>query len=133
MSAFSDRIRGQKKGHLFRVADLEHGERTLTITHLDEQMEIFGETKDILNFAETGQQLQINQTVAEWLLDTLGDEPDAWTGKQVVLHLAEYQYNNKTERGIRLKLPGSGDGTALPSRKAVSPPRKPEFDDDMPY
>src|SRR5262249_31950251 len=61
MSAFSDRVRSQEKG-FFKVADLEGGEKTLTISHLDEEMQVFGKTVDILNFVETGRQLQLNQT-----------------------------------------------------------------------
>jgi hypothetical protein len=133
MSAFSDRIRNQKKG-FFKVADFEDGkELTLTINHLDEEVEMFNEKKDILNFVETGQQFIVNQTIAEWLIDNLGDDPETWPDKRVTLFLAQFSFKGETKQGIHLKLPGSGDGTALPSRKAVSPPRKPEFDDDIPY
>ena len=113
MSAFSERVRSQKKG-FFKVADLEGGkELTLTISHLDEEMEIFNEVKDILNFVETGQQLQLNQTTAEWLIDNLDDDPEKWPGKRVTLYLAKYEYKGKTDKGIRLKRPppGTGDGT----------------------
>jgi len=128
MSAFSDRVRSQKKG-FFKVADFEDGkELTFTISHLDEEMQVFKETKDILNFVETGQQLQLNQTVAEWLIDNLGDDPEKWAGKKVVLHLAPYTYENETKLGIRLKLPppGTGDGV-VPVR-----PRK-DMDDEIPF
>ena len=126
MSAFSDRVRSQRKG-FYKVSDLEGGkELTLTISHLDEEMEVFKETKDILNFVEDGRQLQINQTVAEWLIDNLGDDPEKWPGKKVVLHLAPYTYEGETKQGIRLKLPppGTGDG-AVPVR-----PRK---DAEVPF
>jgi hypothetical protein len=56
MSAFSDRVRNRKTG-FFKVADLEGGkESILTISYLDEEVEMFGKTVDILNFVETGQQ-----------------------------------------------------------------------------
>jgi hypothetical protein len=74
MSAFSDRVRSGKKGY-FKVADLEGGERTLTISRLDEEMMVFDKSVDLLNFVETGQQLQLNQTTSEWLLSNLGDDP----------------------------------------------------------
>jgi hypothetical protein len=106
MSAFSEKIRGKESG-FFKVADLENGERTLSISHLDEDVVLFGEVKDVLNFVETGKQLQLNQTVSEWLLDNLGDDPASWEGKKVVLHLGEYTYNKEKKLGVRLKLPGA--------------------------
>jgi len=113
MSAFSDRVRSNKTG-FFRVADFEGGERTLTIKHLDEELEVFGETKDVLNFVETGQQLQLNQTTSEWLINQLGDDPAKYSGKHVTLYLAEYEYNKEKKLGIRLKLPGTVSGEVLP-------------------
>ena len=127
MSAFSDRIRSQKKG-FFKVADFEGvgKELTLTVSHLDEEVELFGEKKDILNFVETGQQLQLNQTTAEWLIDNLGDDPEKWPGKRVTLYLAEYEYNKEKKLGIRLKLPppGTGDGVV---------PVRPRKDAEVPF
>jgi hypothetical protein len=140
MSAFSERIRSQKKG-LFKVADLEGGkELTLTISHLDEEMEMFGKTVDILNFQETGQQLQLNFTTAEFLLDNFGDDPSNYADKKVTLYLANYEYNRETKLGIRLKLPGlpaavlaaeqhqRGDG-----QTRVRPERKADLDDEIPF
>jgi hypothetical protein len=137
MSAFSNRVRSQKKG-FFKVADLEGGEMILTISRLDEEMEVFGETKDLLNFEETGQQLQLNQTTSEWLLDNLGDDPEKYSGKQVTLFLAEYEYNKEKKLGIRLKLPGAATQTATPPTGKRSAPsagngNKPAFDDEVPF
>ena len=145
MSKFSERIRSQESG-FFRVADLEGGEKTLTISHLDEELELFGEQKDVLNFTETGRQLQLNQTTSEWLLDNLGEDPQTYPGKRVTLHLAPYQYKGETKQGIRLKLPGSphpaaasrpgaqasvlGDGQPRPAPK---PSRKDDMDDSIPF
>src|SRR5262249_12570415 len=75
MSAFSHRVRANRT-RLFKVADFDGGkEQTFTISLLDEAMEMFGKTGDLLNFKETGQQLQLNLTTAEWLLDNFGDDP----------------------------------------------------------
>jgi hypothetical protein len=137
MSAFSERIRGQKKG-FFKVADFDGGrETTLTISRLDEEMEVFGKTVDVLNFVETGQQLQLNQTTSEWLLGNLGDDPEAWNGKRVTLFLGEYEFNKERKLGIRLKLPGdasparaeTGAGT-VPVKRARSADLD---DDDIPF
>jgi hypothetical protein len=135
MSAFSDRVRSQKKG-FFKVADFEGGkEETHVISHLDEEMEMFGKTMDILNFIDTGRQFQLNQTNAEFLLDAFGDDPQAWNGKRVTLHLAEYEYNREKKLGIRLKLPDApparaetGDG-AVPVKRT----RSADLDDEIPF
>jgi hypothetical protein len=139
MSAFSDRVRNQKKG-FFKVADLEGGkEITLMISRLDEEMEMFGKTVDILNFIETGQQLQLNQTTSEFLLDAFGDNPEAWSNQRVTLYLAPYEYNKETRLGIRLKLPGApalGDGQTRAAAGAQSAPRadrKTDLDDEIPF
>jgi hypothetical protein len=133
MSAFSERIRSHKKG-FFKVADLEGGkERTLTIARLDEEVEIFGETKDILNFVETGQQLQLNQTTSEWLLNNLGDDPEKYPGNKVVLHLAEYLFEGNKKLGIRLKLPGAPALVDGPTRARPAADRKTDLDDEIPF
>ena len=146
MSAFSERIRSQSKG-FYKVADFEDGrEVTHTISHLDEAMEMFNKTVDILNFSDTGRQLNVNQTNAEWLLNKLGNNPEQWAGKKVTLYLAEYEYGDKKGQTIRLKLPGDatkpaakegtiippqGDGAAKTSARSAS--RKADMDDEVPF
>jgi hypothetical protein len=139
MSAFSDRIRSNKTG-FFRVADLEGGkELTLTISHLDEELEIFGKTVDVLNFTETGQQLQLNQTNAEFLLDSFGDNPGTYSGKRVTLFLGEYEYNKQKKKGIRPKLPGTADAATQVSARSPNPKadrkpdRKADLKDEIPF
>jgi hypothetical protein len=134
MSAFSDRVRGNKTD-FFRVADLEGGERTFTIKHLDEELEVFGETKDVLNFVETGQQLQLNQTTSEWLLDNLGDDPAKYPGHRVTLYLAEYKYKDKTDKGIRLKKPRTVSGEVAQTRSPnpKGDRSKPDLNDEVPF
>jgi hypothetical protein len=149
MSAFSERIRSQTKG-LYKVADLEGGkEVTHTVSHLDEEMEMFGKVLDILNFTDTGKQLSVNQTNAEFLLDKFGDDPEKWAGQSVTLYLGEYEYNKEKKRGIRLKLPGTksaakegvvippahGDGASKTPARSASPKRdrKTDLDDEIPF
>jgi hypothetical protein len=146
MSAFSERVRSKESG-FFKVADLEGGkELTLTIDRLDEEMEIFNEMKDVLNFRETGKQFQLNQTTSEWLLDNLGDDPETYAGKKVTLYLGEYEFKKEKKLGIRLKLPGapapkppaprsettaSGNGGGYDA--AAKPSRGKDLDDEIPF
>jgi hypothetical protein len=133
MSAFSDKIRNRKTG-FFRVNDID-GELTLTIKHLDEDLEVFGERKDILNFEEVGQQLALNQTTAEWLIGNLGDDPAMWPGKRVTLYLAEYEYKGEVKQGIRIKRPGASTSERKPpfGNAPAGNGSKTGFDDAIPF
>lgn len=146
MSAFSDRIQAQRDAQqetgLFKVDDFKpNKELLLTIRHLDEQVEMFGKQVDLLNFVETGRQLQLNWTTSQWLIDNLGSDPKDWPDKQVVLHLAQYEYNKEKKLGIRLKKPGAVSGEVLPPEqaRARSPnpkgngDRKSDLDDTIPF
>jgi hypothetical protein len=107
MSAYSERIRSQANKGFYKVADLDGGkEVTHVISHLDEEVEMFDKKMDILNFVDTGRQLQINLTNAEFLLDAFGEDPETWNGQRVTLYLGEYEYQKEKKLGIRLKLPG---------------------------
>ena len=150
MSAFSERIQAQreqqKETGIFKIADFPSGkELLLTVRHLDEQVAMFGKEVDLLNFVETGRQLQLNWTTSQWLIDNLGDDPEDWPGKQVALYLGEYEYNREKKFGIRLKLPGTAkpaakEGTIIPpqgdgaaKKPARSASRKDDFDDSIPF
>ena len=147
MSAFSERVQAQreeqkekqKETGIFKVADFPSGkELLLTVRYLDEQVAMFGKEVDLLNFVETGRQLQLNLTTAEWLIDNLGGDPEDWPGKQVVLHLAEYEYNKEKKLGIRLKLPSTPHAAPTATRSSagdgasVKRPRSADLDDEIP-
>jgi hypothetical protein len=139
MSAYSDRIRGQKTG-VFKVADFAGGrEETLTIDYLEEKVEMFDKTVDLLHFVETKQTLAVNQTNAEFLLNALGDDPQKWKGQRVVLYLVEYTYGDERGYTIRIKLRDAKPGAVpLEQTQARSPnPKgdrsKPDFDDSIPF
>jgi hypothetical protein len=135
MSAFSERIRSQSKG-TFKVADFEKTkELALTIASLDEAVQMFGKEVDLLNFVETGKQLQLNQTTAEFLLDNFGDDPKTWPGKKLVLYLTTFEYQGETKSGIRLRLLGTtapkpGDSK---TRAQSADVRKPDLDDEIAF
>jgi hypothetical protein len=106
MGTFSERIRSQKTG-AFKAADFAGGkEVTLTIDYLEEEVERFDKKIDILHFVETQQELQLNQSKSEFLLDTLGDNPEKWKGQRVVLYQVEYPNvtDEKYRYGIGVKL-----------------------------
>jgi hypothetical protein len=139
MSAFSERIRSQKTGQ-FKAADFAGGrELILTIDYLEEEVERYDKTIDILHFVETAQELQLNQSKSEFLLDTLGDDPAKWKGQRVVLYQIEYPNatDEKYRYGIGMKLRAEPEtAPAHPTRSSASPAGnggKPAFDDEVPF
>ena len=135
MSKFSERVHSQRTG-LFKVADLEGGkELTLTISELLEEQRMFDKDVDLFCFEETGKQLQLNQTVSEWLIDNLGTEPDLWKGQQVTLYLDTYEYNKERRLGVRIKLAGDNTSTphALDQPKAGGKGNGDDPDDAIPF
>ena len=132
MSEFSKRVRAQRDKGLFKVADFKNGPQVYTISHLDEQMVMFNKEVDLLNFQETGRQLQLNQTTSEWLLDNLGDDPDEYAGQQVELFLADYTYEGETKQGIRLRRPAESTPKPKAAKKTDHIP-DPDLDDEIPW
>jgi hypothetical protein len=134
MSKFSERIRDQKNRGLYKVSDLEGKEATHVIDHLLENEKMFGKTMDVLNFADTARQLQINQTNAEFLLDTFGDDPKSWEGKAVTLYLAEYEFKGEKKLGIRLKRADAAAAEASAKRALVrQADGKTDMNDEVPF
>jgi hypothetical protein len=143
MSAFSERIRSQKTGQ-FKAADFAGGrELILTIDYLEEEVERYDKTIDILHFVETQQELQLNQSKSEFLLDTLGDDPAKWKGQHIVLYQVEYPNatDEKYRYGIGIKLRAEPEtapahkpplGNA-PTRAAAGNGSKADLDDAIPF
>jgi hypothetical protein len=136
MSAFSERIRDQKNKGLYKAADLEGGkELTHIISHLLEEVEMFGKTVDILNFNDTARQLQLNQTNSEFLLDAFGDDPQTYPGKAVTLYLADYDFKGEKKLGIRLKRSdtAAAEASATKVRARLTDGKAADMNDEIPF
>jgi hypothetical protein len=140
MSVYRDKINKLKSG-VYKVADFQGNngqkiEYTHTISHLDEDVEMFNPVRevDVLHFSDTGHELVLNMTNAEILMDLFGDEPDTWEGKRITLYLAPY--GNEGKLGIRIRAAdtpapeNAREETPAPKRAAAT---KPPFDDEIPY
>jgi hypothetical protein len=121
---------------MYKVADLEGGkELTHVISHILEEVEMFGKTVDILNFSDTARHLQLNQTNAEFLLNAFGDDPQAWGGKAVTLYLAEYDFKGEKKFGIRLKQAdtAAAEASATRARARVADGKAADMNDEIPF
>jgi hypothetical protein len=135
MSAFSDRVRDQKNKGFYKAADLEGGkELTHIISHILEEVEMFGKTVDILCFSDTARQLQLNQTNSEFLLDAFGDDPETYPGKAVTLYSFEYDIKGEKKLGIRLKKADTAAAEASATKaRARLTDGKAAMDDEIPF
>jgi len=111
MSNYSEKIARAKQQGLYKVADLLSGPVTHTISHLLEDVVKFEREMDLLCFADTARQLQINVTNGEWLINNFGEDPEDWAGQHVTLYVGTFEFgkNKEQRQGIRLKKP---DGAA---------------------
>jgi hypothetical protein len=132
MSNYREKINRQKDGGLYKVSDLQNGNgETREVTHeiafLAQDVEKFDREIDILHFADTRKQLQVNVTNADLLMDMFGDEPANWPGNLVTLYLVAYDKKDPSRLGIRVKKPGAN----TPRSPAISTPV--DMDDEIPF
>jgi hypothetical protein len=125
--SYREKLDKMKEHGLYRVSDFDGGKEIVhIIDHLMQDVKMFERKMDILNFKDTGRQLQLNYTNGETLFDLFG-EPEQWEGKQIALYLAPYGNNGKL--GIRVK--AVNGVTPPPSVPVVTPP--PDLDDEIPF
>jgi hypothetical protein len=122
--SYRDKLDKMKQRGLYRVSDFEEGQEvTHIIDHLMQDVKMFDRVVDILNFKDTGRQLQLNVTNGETLFDMFG-EPENWEGKAITLHLAPYGTEGKL--GVRVK---AANGAA----PIASVPAKVDLNDEIPF
>jgi hypothetical protein len=138
MSQYSEKIARQKDSGLYRVSDFQNGsdgsrEITHTIDYLMEDVQMFEREIDVLNFRDTGRQLQVNMTNGDTLIQLFGEDPEGWGGRQITLFLAPYGKEGKL--GIRIKAAGSS-APSVPNNEvktSTRPPLKNQMDDEIPF
>ena len=131
MSRFSEKVARMKTG-VYKVADFDNGitERTHTIDHLEEDVEMFEREVDVLHFEDTGQTLVVNVTNAELLMKAFGEEPSEWKGKRITLFLAPYGSEGK--QGIRVRPVTATIHVGVPVR--TNPQRSDaDMNDEIPF
>jgi len=114
------------------AADVEHGDLTVQISHVDLDQEINGKMKDIVRFENSEQSLVLNQANAITIASLYGDDTDGWRGKWITLFYdASVRYEDKetgeTRTGglrVRPYVTKLGDGPK---------PGKAALDDEIPW
>lgn len=64
-----------------------------------------GDTKPVVSLRDRKKQLVLNKTNAMTLANVLGDETDAWTGKEIEVYPATTSMQGRMVECIRVKLP----------------------------
>jgi hypothetical protein len=142
MSSYRDKVNKQKQGGLYRVSDFYINsdpqavrEFTHEIAFLAQDVEMFDREIDILHFADTPQQLQVNITNADLLMDAFGDDPALWPGERITLFLAPYGKEGKL--GIRIRKAGTAPPANAREQAPTTAPtalsRQRDMEDEIPF
>ena len=110
-------MRNAFPGQHFKAGDLVNGPITLTIAAV--VMETIGDdTKPVVKFFETQQDLILNKTNANMLIENFGAESNTWVGGQVQLYATKVQFGADMVDAIRLQIPTA---PAQPAQSGVAP------------
>ena len=100
------------QGEWLKGDDLEEGERLLvTINNVYEHTFPSGDVGPVIEFMETEKKLALNKTRVRKLVELLGDDTDAWLGRQVSLYPIDVSYNGKPYASVAI--------TTAPKKKQV--------------
>ena len=105
-----------------RYADLDGKPMRVTISGTARE-DVFGESKVIMSFADGTKQLILNKTNARAIARILGDETNAWSGRDVMLVPAQVPFKGDLVDAIRVK--------EAPARKTAGKDKRSPFDDPI--
>jgi len=88
-------------GAHFKAADLAAGPIVATIAAVA-MGKVGDDTKPLMKFYEFEQDLVLNVTNANTLIEAFGDESAAWTGQQVQMYATKVQFGAEMVDAIRL-------------------------------
>lgn len=113
-------------------AALEQGPLHLTINDVtQETVNLDGDQRWALNFAEIGQLLSLNKTNASTLAGLFGADSDSWIGKRITLLRQEVEYKGARTWGVRISLEVPGPAS-VPQAQA-GPPDPVDPGDEIPF
>ena len=104
-------------GAHFKAADLAAGPIVATIATVA-MGKVGDDTKPIMKFYEFEQDLVLNVTNANTLIEAFGDESTAWAGQQVQMYATKVQFGAEMVDAIRLTPVVQPAAGALPAAMA---------------
>jgi len=123
-----------------KAADLRGRQVRVVIAHV-ELREVGGEDKPVLFFQGKDKGVVLNKTNANNIGLAYGDDTDAWSGQPVILYEAMVDFQGRTVKAIRIKVPSAKErgGPHLPRRPAAPVPAAESenpgdgMDDEIPF
>ena len=94
-----------------------------------------GENKPVVFFQNKKKGVVLNVTNANAIAQYYGDDMDHWAGKTIVLFTMMVSFQGRMQPGIRVRIPGPGEGgtAQAPKPAPVQQSENPAMDDEVPF
>jgi hypothetical protein len=115
-----------------KAADLR-GKQARVVIDRVELREVGDDHKPVLFFRGKDKGVVLNKTNANNIGLAYGDDTDEWTSKDVILYEAMVDFQGRSVKAIRIRVPSAKERNTVPSRslrQAVPPLRESENPDD---
>jgi hypothetical protein len=123
-----------------KATDLR-GKQVRVVIDRVEVREVGDDHKPVLFFQGKDKGVVLNKTNANNVSLAYGDDTDEWTGKEVILYEAIVDFQGRSVRAIRIRVPSPkerGSASLRLQREPPPPPRESEnprdgMDDEIPF
>ena len=108
-----------------KAADLQGEDRKVVIQGvMNEKLGVGADAdeKPVVTYRGWQKVHALNKGTATFIADALGDDPDDWTGKHVILYETTDSFQGKQHQVIRVRMPAARDAK-LPVSTTMPPPR----------
>ena len=118
-----------------KAADIGQSQVKVLISHIELREMTDGENKPVVFFQNKKKGVVLNVTNANAIAQYYGDDMDLWTGKWIVLFTMMVSFQGRMQPGIRVRIPGPGEGgtAQAPKPAPVQQSENPAMDDEVPF
>ena len=118
-----------------KAADIGQSQVKVLISHVELREMTDGENKPVVFFQNKKKGVVLNVTNANAIAQYYGDDMDLWTGKWIVLFTMMVSFQGRMQPGIRVRIPGPGEGgtAQAPKPAPVQQSENPAMDDEVPF
>ena len=118
-----------------KAADIGQSQVKVLISHVELREMTDGENKPVVFFQNKKKGVVLNVTNANAIAQYYGDDMDMWAGKTIVLFTMMVSFQGRMQPGIRVRIPGPGEGgtAQAPKPAPVQQSENPAMDDEVPF
>ena len=118
-----------------KAADIGQSQVKVLISHVELREMTDGENKPVVFFQNKKKGVVLNVTNANAIAQYYGDDMDLWAGKTIVLFTMMVSFQGRMQPGIRVRIPGPGEGgtAQAPKPAPVQQSENPAMDDEVPF